>query len=194
MYVDIYNTDKKYNIIYADPPWAFKTYSKKGQNKKTGSMLAHYNTMSLEELKELGETIKKISADESILFMWVTFPTIEQAFEVIKSWGFIYKTCAFCWVKQNVKSDGLYSGMGHWTNSNAEICLLATKKKFPKRQARNVKQIILAHRAEHSKKPDETRDRIVNLVGDLPRIELFARQTVKGWDCWGNEVGGEDEC
>ena len=107
--------------------------------------------------------------------------------------GFTYKTCAFCWVKQNVKSNGLYSGIGHWTNSNAEICLLATKKKFPKRQAKNVKQIILAHRAEHSKKPNETRDRIVQLVGDIPRIELFARQTVDGWDCWGNEVGGEDE-
>lgn len=193
MYVDIYNTNKKFNIIYADPPWTYKTYSKKGQNTKTGSMLAHYNTMSLEELKEMGEIIKNISAEESILFMWVTFPTIEQAFEVIKAWGFTYKTCAFCWVKQNTKSDGLYSGIGHWTNSNAEICLLATKKKFPKRQAKNVKQIILSHREEHSKKPSETRDRIVQLVGDIPKIELFARQTVDGWDCWGNEVGGEDE-
>ena len=193
MVVDIYNTNKKYNIIYADPPWTYKTYSKKGQNTKTGSVLAHYNTMSLEELKKLGETIKNISAEESILFMWVTFPTIEQAFEVIKAWGFTYKTCAFCWVKQNVKSNKLYSGIGHWTNSNAEICLLATKKKFPKRQAKNVKQIILSHREEHSKKPNEIRERIVQLVGDIPKIELFARQEVDGWDCWGNEVGGEDE-
>lgn len=188
MVVDIYNTDKKYNIIYADPPWNYKTYSQKGQNKATGSVLAHYNTMSLEELKELGTIIKKISEEECILFLWVTFPTIEQAFEIIKNWGFTYKTCAFCWIKQNTKSNSLYSGIGHWTNSNAEICLLATKKKFPKRQAKNVKQVIVSHREQHSKKPDEIRERIIQLVGDIPRIELFARQEVDGWDCWGNEV------
>lgn len=188
MVVDIYNTDKKYNIIYADPPWQYKTYSKKGQNKATGSVIAQYNTMTLENLKQMGQNIKNISAEECILFIWVTFPTIEQAFEVIKAWGFKYKTCAFCWVKQNPKSDGIYSGIGHWTNANAELCLLATKKKFPKRKAKNIKQIILAHREKHSKKPDEIRERIINLVGDLPRIELFARQEVEGWDCWGNEV------
>ena len=184
MKVDIYNTNKKYNIIYADPPWSFKTYSKKGQNKATGAVIAQYNTMNLEELKELGQVIKKITADECILFMWVTFPTIEQAFEVIKAWGFTYKTCGFCWVKQNPKNDNIYSGIGHWTNANAELCLLATKKKFPKRQAKNIKQIVLAHREAHSKKPDEVRERIIELVGDLPRVELFARQKVEGWDCW----------
>ena len=186
MKIDIYNTDKKYNVIYADPPWEFKTYSKKGQNTATGSVLAHYNTMSIEELKRL--PIQNICNESCILFLWVTFPTMEKAFEVIKSWGFTYKTCAFVWVKQNPKSDGIYSGLGHWTNANAEICLLATKNKFPKRVSKNVKQIILAHREQHSKKPDETRDRIVDLVGDLPRIELFARQQVRAWDCWGNEV------
>ena len=188
MKIDIYNTNKKYNIIYADPPWAYKTYSKKGQTKANGSMLPHYNTMTLEELKKMGTIIQNITAEEAILFMWVTFPSIEQAFEVIKAWGFTYKTCAFCWVKQNPKSDGIYSGIGHWTNANAELCLLATKKKFPKRKSKKVKQIILAHRERHSKKPDETRNRIVELVGNLPRIELFARQEAEGWDCWGNEV------
>lgn len=143
---------------------------------------------TIEELKELGTIIKKISEEECILFLWVTFPTIEQAFEIIKNWGFTYKTCAFCWIKQNTKSNSLYSGIGHWTNSNAEICLLATKKKFPKRQAKNVKQVIVSHREQHSKKPDEIRERIIQLVGDIPRIELFARQEVDGWDCWGNEV------
>jgi N6-adenosine-specific RNA methylase IME4 len=184
--IDIFNTNNKYNIIYSDPPWEYKTYSKKGQTKANGSMLPHYNTMSLDDIKSL--PIKDICADECILFMWVTFPTIEQAFEVIKAWGFTYKTCAFCWVKQNPKSDGIYSGMGHWTNQNAELCLLATKKKFPKRVERNVKQIVLAHRENHSKKPDRVRNDIVRLVGDLPRVELFARQHADGWDCWGNEV------
>jgi len=163
------------------------TYKReKGQTKANGSMLPHYNTMELEEIKKL--PIQNICEEKCILFLWVTFPTIEQAFEVIKAWGFTYKTCAFCWVKQNPKSDGIYSGMGHWTNQNAELCLLATKKKFPKRIARNVKQIVLAHRQNHSKKPDSIRDDIERLVGDLPRIELFARQHADGWDCWGNEV------
>jgi N6-adenosine-specific RNA methylase IME4 len=161
---------------------------KNGQNKSTGAVTVQYNTMTLEEIKNLGQVIKNISSNECILFIWVTFPTIEQAFEIIKSWGFIYKTCAFCWVKQNQKNNGIYSGIGHWTNANAELCLLATKKKFPKRKAKNIKQIVLSHREKHSKKPDEVRDRIVSLVGDLPRIELFARQEVNGWDCWGNEV------
>lgn len=186
MTVDIFNTDKKYNIIYADPPWEYKTYSKKGQTKANGSMLPHYNTMTLEDIKNL--PISKICDKECILFLWVTFPTIEKAFEVIKAWGFTYKTCAFTWVKQNPKNDGIYSGMGHWTNGNAELCLLATKKSFPKRVNKNVKQIVLAHREAHSKKPDRIRDDILRLVGDIPRIELFARQQADGWDCWGNEV------
>ena len=147
-------------------------------------MTAQYNTMNLEELKKLGQTIKNITEDECILFLWVTFPTIEQAFEIIRAWGFTYKTCAFCWVKQNPKNDNIYSGIGHWTNANAELVLLATKKRFPKRKAKNVKQIVLAHRGKHSKKPEEVRDRIVELVGELPRIELFAREEVEGWDCW----------
>lgn len=179
MKVDIYNTDKKYKIIYADPPWQFKTYSKKGQTKATGSMLQHYNTMTLDELKQLGQVIQNITDKECILFIWVTYPTIKQAFELIDSWGFIYKTCAFCWVKQNPKGEGIYSGLGHWTNANSEVCLLATKKKYPKRIMKNVKQIVMAHRERHSKKPDEVRERICQLVGDLPRIELFARQEVE---------------
>ena len=85
------------------------------------------------------------------------------------------------------EGEGIYSGLGHWTNGNAELCLFAKKGK-PHRVEKNVKQIILSPRKRHSQKPSETRDRIVRLVGDLPRIELFARQYADGWDCWGNEV------
>ncbi len=106
---------------------------------------------------------------------------------MIKAWGFTYKTVAFCWVKQNPKSSGWFFGMGNWTRANAEICLLATKGS-PKRKAADVPQLIVAPREEHSKKPDETRNRIVRLMGDLPRVELFARQAPPGWDVWGNEV------
>ena len=106
---------------------------------------------------------------------------------MLKAWGFKYKTVAFTWVKQNRKSDGLFTGMGYWTRANAEICLLATRG-HPKRINANVCQVILSHVEEHSKKPDEARDRIVKLMGDLPRVELFARQATEGWDVWGNEV------
>lgn len=107
--------------------------------------------------------------------------------KVIKAWGFKYKTCAFCWVKQNPKSGGIYSGLGHWTNGNAELCLFA-KKGTPHRVSKNVKQIVLSPRGRHSEKPAEVRERIVQLMGDGTKIELFARQYADGWDCWGNEV------
>lgn len=106
---------------------------------------------------------------------------------MIQAWGFQYKTVAFVWVKQNKKADTLFLGLGHWTRSNAEICLLATRGSVQRRSA-SVRQIILSHIEKHSKKPDETRDRIVELIGDVPRLELFARQTTPGWDVWGNEI------
>ena len=177
---------KKYSIIYADPPWEYKTFSDKGQTKANGSMLPHYNTMSLEDIKKL--PIQNICDEECILFLWVTMPTIEQAFELIKAWGFIYKTCAFAWVKQNPSGEGIYSGLGHWTCQNIELCLLATKKKFPSRINKAIKQIVLSPRGNHSVKPNEVRNRIVELLGDLPRIELFARTKTEGWAVWGNEV------
>jgi site-specific DNA-methyltransferase (adenine-specific) len=114
-------------------------------------------------------------------------PKLREAFDVIEAWGFKYTTCAFTWVKLNPSGEGIYSGLGHWTNGNAELCLFA-KKGSPKRQAKNVKQIVMSPRSRHSAKPPEVRDRIVSLIGDLPRIELFARTKCKGWDCWGNEV------
>ena len=105
----------------------------------------------------------------------------------MRAWGFSYKTVAFVWIKQNRKSDSLFWGMGHWTRSNAEFCMLATKG-HPKRRSAGVHQVILSHIEEHSKKPEEARRRIVELMGDLPRIELFARASPPGWDVWGNEV------
>ena len=106
------------------------------------------------------------------------------------AWGFTFKTVAFVWVKQCRKSDNIFTGMGYWTRANAEICLLATRG-HPKRAARDVKQVILSHVEEHSKKPDEARRRIEALMGDVPRIELFARQATPGWDVWGNEVASD---
>jgi N6-adenosine-specific RNA methylase IME4 len=174
--------NKKYNIIYADPPWQYKVYSKKGLGRSAES---HYPTMKLEDIQAL--PVGTLADDDCALFMWTTVPLLQDCFSVMSAWGFTYKTVAFVWIKQNRKSDGLFWGMGHWTRANAEICMLATKGR-PKRRSASVHQVILSHIEEHSKKPDITRDKIIELMGDLPRIELFARQKTPGWDVWGNEV------
>jgi len=180
--VDIFKTDRKYNIIYADPPWEYKTWSKKGGGS---SAERHYSLMSTVDIENL--PVEKMCDKDCVLFIWVTMPNIEDGLKVIKSWGFTYKTCAFTWVKRCKKKDGYFFGNGHWTRANAELCLLATRGK-PKRISASVRQICDARIMEHSRKPDEIRERIVQLLGDLPRIELFARQEVDGWDCFGNEV------
>lgn len=135
-----------------------------------------------------GSPVEKLADDDSVLFMWVTMPFLEEAFDVMRSWGFEYKTCAFTWIKQNKKADTFFWGMGNWTRANAELCLLGVRGK-PKRMDAGVHSVIMSHIEGHSKKPAETRDRIVKLMaGGLPKIELFARQCIDGWDCWGNEV------
>ena len=183
MKVDIYNTEKKYDIIYADPPWAY--HDTLGGNAKMGAM--PYPTMTNEEICAM-PIGNKIAKKDSILFMWATMPKLQEALDVIKAWGFKYKTCAFCWVKKNPKSGGIYAGLGRWVQGNAELCLLATKG-HPHRISKSVKQIVMAPRGRHSAKPSEVRDRIIQLMGeDTERIELFARDYADGWDCWGNEV------
>ena len=135
--------------------------------------------MSIDDIRNL--PVRELADKNCILFMWVTFPTLREAFSVIDAWGFTYKTVAFAWVKQNKKTSSLFWGMGYWTRANVELCLLATKGS-PKRHSANVHQVVFAPIAEHSKKPDIIREKIVELAGDLPRIELFARQSPTGWD------------
>lgn len=183
MVVDIFNSDKKYNIIYADPPWQYDNM--KNNDPKMGGIT--YPVMPLQDIKDMRPQIDNLADKDCCLFMWATMPKLREALEVIDSWGFTYITCAFTWVKLNPSGNGIYSGLGHWTNGNAELCLFA-KRGHPKRLNKNVKQILMSPRARHSEKPHETRERIVNLLGDLPRIELFARHQIDGWDCWGNDV------
>lgn len=180
--MDLNNYTKKYNIIYADPPWSFKTYSDKGKGKSADN---HYPVMSIDDIKNL--PIQHIVGDDCVLFLWVTFPLLKEGIEVLESWGFTYKTVGFNWVKRNKVSDSWFWGLGYWTRSNSEICLLGTKGK-PKRLSAGVHQIVDDRIMRHSKKPDTVRQRIVELCGDLPRIELFAREKPLGWDVWGNEV------
>ena len=176
---------KKYKVIYADPPWAYQVWSQKGAGRSAES---HYPTMSMADIKAL--PVKDIADKDCALFLWVTFPMLKEAWDVMAAWGFTYKTVAFVWVKQCRKSDNIFTGMGYWTRANAEICLLATRG-HPKREAKNVKQVIISHVQRHSQKPDEVRQRIEALMGDVPRIELFARVSPPGWDVWGNEVASD---
>lgn len=184
MKVDIFRTDKKYDVIYADPPWSYRDKALAG-DRGAG---CKYDVMSLEDIKKL--PVKDLAEEDCALFMWVTMPFLEEAFAVMRAWGFEYKTCAFTWVKQNKKADTLFWGMGNWTRANAELCLLGVRGK-PKRKDAGVHSVIISHIEEHSKKPSEIRDRICKLLGcggGHTKIELFSRQTVEGWDCWGNEV------
>ena len=166
-------------MIYADPPWRYQNW--KGQ----GVAERHYPTMTLEDIKALPVT--GLAGKDCVLFLWATCPMLPEALDVIRAWGFTFKTVAFTWIKLAPKADSIYWGLGYWTRSNAEICLLATRGQ-PRRQAKNVHQVIISHVEEHSKKPDEARRRIVALMGNVPRVELFARYPAPGWDVWGNEV------
>ena len=184
MKVDIYNTDKKYNIIYADPPWKYNSRA----NKKTkfgGGCGGHYNLMTMNEIEKL--PIPQIAADNCVLFLWTTFPYLDDQIKLFEKWGFDYKTLGFSWIKTNPKNGKPFFGVGYYAKSNCEICLMGIKGKM-KPASNKVSSCIIAPRREHSRKPDEVRERIVQLFGDIPRIELFARQTFDGWDCWGNEV------
>lgn len=175
--------NKKYNIIYADPPWFYNQRANTG--KFRGGCWNHYKPMKNKDILNL--PVEHLTNNNCALFLWVTMPNIEVGFEVLKTWGFEYKTVGFTWLKTNPKSGTPFFGVGYYTKSNAELCLLGVKGKM-KPISNKVSSAIISPREQHSKKPDIVRDRIVELFGDLPRIELFARQEVDGWDCWGNEV------
>ena len=162
MKVDIFNTDSKYQIIYADPPWDYKQSGSK--TNRRGMAKQHYQTMKTEDICAL--PVRNITTDNAIIFMWATFPNIAEAIKVMEVWGFTYKTAAFVWVKQNKKSNSLFWGMGAYTRANAEVCLLGISKNTKaKDMVKNhtVHQIVQSRIEQHSKKPDIVRDRILDL-------------------------------
>lgn len=172
--------NKKYQIIYADPPWHYDSHQDQ-HNKKP----IHYQDMGLQDICKL--PINEIADENYVLFLWVTPAFLPMAFAVAENWGFKYKTKAFCWIKMNKIKNSLFWGQGYWTRSNSEDCLLFVKGKN-KRISAKVHQVIISRIEKHSKKPDKARKRIVRLMGNLPRIELFARERTSGWDVWGNEI------
>lgn len=175
----------KYDVLYADPPWTYRDKCKSGNR----GVEFKYPTMTIEDIKSL--PVKEIASDNSALFLWVTWPLLKEGIDTLESWGLDYKTIAFNWIKMNKKSPTPFWGMGNWTRSNSEPCLLGVRGK-PKRASASVHSVILSPIQKHSKKPDEARDRIVELMGDAKRIELFARELYPGWTCVGNDVDGSD--
>ena len=179
--------DKKYQIIYADPPWTMKmgntrTNSDTPKGRWEGYDNIHqlpYSTMSLEEIGNL--PVKQISDKNSVLFLWTINKYIKQSYEIANMWGFSPSTM-IVWCKSPM---GL--GMGGVFVQTTEY-LLMCRRGTVKRKKRIDTTWFQHKRGKHSKKPDMFRDMIVDVFGDLPRIELFARQKTDGWDVWGNEV------
>ena len=178
-----------YAVIYADPPWRFKNWSmaelaKRGEKWARKNGRPPYPVLATEEICRF--PVVRCSAKDSILFLWATYPKLQDALQVMQAWGFQYKTVAFTWVKMR-RHCVPHFGLGYWTRANPEICLLGTRG-HPKRISKCVPNLTMARLRGHSQKPDEVRDKIVALVGDLPRVELFARERAPGWDAWGEEI------
>lgn len=175
--------NKKYKLIYSDPAWQYND-KRTGGSYKSGSA-QHYTVTSIQDMMNL--PINEISDDNCLLAMWHVAPMPQEALDLVKAWGFTLKTMkGFTWHK--LTKNGLsHFGMGHYTRANTEDCLIAIKGK-PVIESHSVRQFIEAKRGDHSEKPSQVRDRLVQLCGDVPRVELFARQRVEGWDSWGNEI------
>ncbi len=170
-----------YNVIYADPPWTFATWSHKGKGR---SAEAHYDCMSLDQIKCV--PVDQWASKDCVLFLWVLDSMLDQGLDVVRAWGFTYKTVGFVWAKLNRRNNGYYMGLGRWTRANPELCLLATRG-HPHRRSAAIRKLIVSPRREHSRKPDEAYERIEALC-DGPYLEMFARFTRHGWDAWGNQV------
>lgn len=176
----------KFNIVLADPPWF---YNKRNNDKTRFSrgVYTHYDTMTTEDICNL--RVSEITDENCALILWVTFPRLQDGLKVMESWGFRYVTIAFNWFKTN-KNETPFFGIGYYTKSNTEIALLGVKGKM-KPVSNYVSQVVVAEKERHSKKPDVVHRKIVELFGDLPKIELFARDNKEGWVTVGNEISGK---
>lgn len=189
----------KYGVIYADPPWQFQAWAGarlSGDRRPCDQTTPHYQTMTMDDIAAL--PVADLAIENSLLLLWISWPILKDAMRIIDDWGFKYKTCGFCWIKANATQIDMFleeitprMNLGYWTRANSEVCLLATRGK-PKRRSADVRQAIIAPGREHSRKPDGMHERIERLVAG-PYIELFARQTRPGWDCFGNETGKFDK-
>jgi len=183
---------KKYSVILADPPWSYQDIGMDWQPSKEQepyyrSVKNHYGVMGIEDICAL--PIHELADDNCALFLWITWPHIFFAQEVMNAWGFRYRALAWVWAKLNPTGMGFHTGMGWYTRGNSEPCLLAIKGSMPPAN-RDVQSLIVTPVREHSRKPDEQYGKIERLYPDVSKLELFARQQQPGWDVWGNEVEG----
>ena len=189
--------DDNYNIIYADPPWSYTRTIGNGTIRRTDGQ-SHYPTMSVDSLRQIGYHVQRISRKNSALLLWATLPNLPAALQVMESWGFKYKTCWCTWVKTNKAGDKPFFGVGYYTRSNAELCLLGVKgriasfKNLVEDEVRDgnpnaMSSICIEPPRQHSRKPETVRNNIVTFFGDVPRIELFAREQSPGWCVLGNQ-------
>lgn len=175
-----------YTLINADPPWQF---SDKNSNGKRGAC-CKYPVLSIEQLKAL--PVAKIAAPDSLLAMWWVSPMPQEALDLVTAWGFTLKTmCGFTWHKLSKTGKKDHFGTGRYTRSNTENVLIATRGK-PAIVCKSIRGIVTAPVGKHSAKPPEVRHRLERLLGDVPRVELFAREQPTGWDVIGNDVDGKD--
>lgn len=172
-----------YDVIYADPPWKYPGATPSGSQASI-----HYPTMSDAALVAMRDHVSSLCAQDAVLFMWVTFPRLEFGLELIRAWGFEYKTNAFTWLKTNKDGQNFSYGPGYYTSSNAELLFLATKGKCLRPDYKMLNSVVMSPREEHSKKPDVFRDKITQMYPTQRKIELFARTQPVGWDVWGNEA------
>jgi N6-adenosine-specific RNA methylase IME4 len=173
-------SDKKYSIIYVDPAWEM------GEKHKNRVLVPKYNVMQNKDILNL--PIKEICSENCALFLWSINAKLPLAIQCINNWGFRYVGIAFCWIKTSATTGMPNCRMAeNYTLQGMELCLLGIKGSMHTVD-RTVRQVLLSPREYHSKKPDVIRKFIVNLFGDLPRVELFARQKVNGWDAWGDEL------
>ncbi len=164
---------KLYDVIYADPPWKYQ----RNWITLTRPIENHYPTMFLEDIKKLKIPAKK----NAILYLWTTAPKIQEALEVMNSWGFEYKS-QLIWNKMKL-------GLGHWFRINHELLLVGVKGTFPTPPpSLRIQSIYNEKKGKHSKKPNYIRSLIKKWYPEADRLEMFARQKFKGWDVWGNEV------
>lgn len=205
-----------YKILYPDPPWSYRDKANSGDRGASHK----YDTLSLLELKMMRPEIDKITAADCALCMWATAPMMGEARELMAAWGFKYSTILMVWIKTVAVEERLEKaakkfnvdpgviqhilqeagiqavrprkGMGNWTRGNAEFLLLGTRGKM-ERVSKGVGSVVISEPREHSRKPEEARERLVELFGEVPRLEMFSRETAPGWDCWGLEAGKFDD-
>ena len=174
----------KYDVILADPPWHFCVYNEEKSDRHASHK---YDLMKVDQICAL--PVKDLAAENCVLFMWATWTNLFQAFQVMEAWGFTYRTLAWDWVKAKKNGFGFHFGMGYYTRSNTEPCLLAVKGTM-KVSVHDISALIYAPVRQHSRKPDEQYVKIDKLYPGTTRLELFARRRTPGWDVFGNQVEG----